>query len=121
MSLPLRSLASVLLLVGSAWSEELPAPQQVPAPVDLKAHIKELENKQKPIRDAALKDDAELAKLKAEADEAKKRYESGVEAKLSGNADYAALKVQIDELKAQRKKKEQEAKEAKEEKPKPKE
>ncbi len=87
-----------------------PAPAPVPtpaaaivAPGDNKAAMKELDNKLKAMRDAAVKEDPDLTKLKAEADDARKHYETAVELKLKDNADYQATKAKLDEMKGKRK------------------
>ena len=104
------------LLVGQlALAEDMavPPPTTPAVAVDYKAQIKEIENKQKPIKEAALKDNPEISKLKNDSEESKKRYDSAADAKLKDNPEYQALKAQINELKAQQKK-EKEHKEGKE-------
>jgi predicted nucleic acid-binding Zn-ribbon protein len=103
---PALLLGSLILLSSVAMAEDQAAPA-----VDRKAQLKELEAKQRPLREAALKDDAALTKLKADADEARKAYETAADAKLAANPEYQALKAQIDELRALIKKEKDAAKE----------
>ena len=103
-------LTVLILCAVCAFAEDIvpapapvPAPTAIVAPVDNKAAMKELDNKLKAIREAALKDDPDLTKLKAEADDARKHYDTAVELKLKDNADYQATKAKLDEMKGKRK------------------
>lgn len=111
----LAILAAALLSAPLVLAEEgaAPAPAPAPAPVsapvpaaavsDPKTQAKELDAKVKAIREQTVKDDADLAKLKAEADDARKRFETALEAKLKDNAEYQDAKKKLDELRPPKK------------------
>lgn len=97
---------AVLLTVPCVLAEDAPAPAPVappaPAPAEHKISAKEVDAKIKAIREEAIKGDADLAKLKAEADDARKHFETAMESKLKDNAEYRDLKRRQDEQRAKK-------------------
>lgn len=96
-------LVSILLLAACAvptlFAEEAAAG-------DAKAQQKEIYGKMAAMKAQVMKDDPEVAKLKAAADEARKAVDAAAEAKLADNADYQALKAKLDELRGKKEPKE---------------